>query len=60
MLAGGRMAVLSLPGVMPIEGGVPLITDGRMEGTIGVSGGTARQDGIVAQAAAGWLLEKTP
>jgi glc operon protein GlcG len=55
MLAGGRMAVLSLPGVMPIEGGVPLIADGGIEGAIGVSGGTAQQDGIVANAAASSL-----
>jgi glc operon protein GlcG len=62
MLASGRMAVLSLPGVMPIEGGVPFIADGRIEGAIGVSGGTAQQDGIVANAAAdslaGVLAEK--
>jgi glc operon protein GlcG len=55
MLAGGRTAVLSLPGVMPIEGGVPLLIDGGMEGAIGVSGGTAQQDGLVANAAAEFL-----
>ena len=59
MLAGGRMAILSLPDAMPIEGGVPLLADGRIEGAIGVSGGTAQQDGIAAQAAADWFLQKT-
>lgn len=58
MLAAGRMAILSLPEAMPIEGGVPLILDGRVEGAIGVSGGTAQQDGLVATAAAGWLSER--
>ena len=52
MLAGGRTAVLSLPGVMPIEGGIPLMIDGKVAGGIGVSGGTAQQDGMVAGAAA--------
>jgi glc operon protein GlcG len=57
MLAGGRTAVLSLPGAMPIEGGVPLLIDGKLAGGIGVSGGTAQQDGIVATAAAESLAE---
>ena len=52
MLAAGRTAILSLPGVMPIEGGVPLLVDGKVAGGIGVSGGTAQQDGIVANATA--------
>jgi glc operon protein GlcG len=56
MLAGGRMAILSLPEVMPIEGGVPIILDGRIEGAIGISGGTAQQDGMVANAAAEKML----
>jgi glc operon protein GlcG len=50
-LAGGRMAILSLPEAMPIEGGVPLTADGQLLGAIGVSGGTAQQDGMVANAA---------
>lgn len=48
-IVGGRNAVLGL-GVMPIEGGVPLVRDGRIVGAIGVSGGTAQQDGVIAQA----------
>jgi uncharacterized protein GlcG (DUF336 family) len=51
-LAGGRMAILSLPEVMPIEGGIPLIQNGQIVGAIGISGGTAQQDGFVATAAA--------
>ncbi len=52
MLAGGRMAVLKLPGAMPVEGGIPLMIEGKVAGGIGASGGTAQQDGIVANAAA--------
>lgn len=57
MLAGGRMAILKLPGAMPLEGGVPLIAGGKIIGGIGASGGTAQQDGTVANAAAAALAE---
>ncbi len=49
-LAGGRMAILGLPGAIPIEGGLLLVQDGRITGAIGVSGGTAAQDGQIAAA----------
>ena len=49
-IAGGRNAVLGLPGITPVEGGLPVIVDGRVIGAIGVSGGTSAQDGEVAQA----------
>jgi glc operon protein GlcG len=50
VLAGGRTAILKLPGAIPIEGGIPLMADGKIIGAIGVSGGTSQQDGVVAQA----------
>ncbi|MEX0685664.1 MAG: heme-binding protein [Balneolales bacterium] len=49
--AGGETGVLALPGVMPFEGGVPIEYDGRIIGAIGVSGVTAAQDGMIANAA---------
>ena len=50
-LANGRIAVLKLEGVIPIEGGIPLsLPDGTMIGAIGVSGVTSVQDGQVARA----------
>jgi glc operon protein GlcG len=51
-VAGGRNALLALPGAVPLEGGVPLVVDGEMIGAIGVSGVTAQQDGMIAQAGA--------
>src|SRR3954471_12665612 len=51
-VAGGRNALLGLPGAVPLEGGVPLTLDGEMVGAIGVSGVTAQQDGMIAQAGA--------
>lgn len=63
MLAGGRMAVLKLPGAMPLEGGIPLMANGKVVGAIGASGGSAQQDGIAAsagvEALAAILAEKT-
>jgi uncharacterized protein GlcG (DUF336 family) len=57
MIAGGRMVLLTLPDIMPIEGGVPLIVNGTLSGAIGVSGGTAQQDGAVANAAVDFLAK---
>jgi glc operon protein GlcG len=54
-LVGGRQAILSLPGAIPIEGGIPLLIDGRIVGAIGVSGATSQQDGVCAQAGADTL-----
>ena len=54
-LAGGRTAVLALPHALPVEGGIPLMQDGRIIGAIGVSGGTSAQDGQVAAAGAAVL-----
>jgi glc operon protein GlcG len=50
-VAGGRNAILSMPGAILVEGGLPLTTpDGKIIGSIGCSGGTSPQDGIVAKA----------
>jgi uncharacterized protein GlcG (DUF336 family) len=49
-VAAGRNVLLSLPGVIPIEGGVPIMTGGQVIGAIGVSGGSSAQDGQVAKA----------
>jgi glc operon protein GlcG len=49
-VAGGRNALLALPGATPLEGGIPLVVDGEMIGAIGVSGVTSTQDSQIAQA----------
>src|SRR6516225_1916762 len=43
---------LALRGASPLEGGIPIIVDGKVVGAIGVSGGTSVQDGQVAKAGA--------
>jgi uncharacterized protein GlcG (DUF336 family) len=48
---GGRVVTLRAPGALPIEGGVPIVVDGKIIGAIGISGATSAQDGQVAAAA---------
>jgi uncharacterized protein GlcG (DUF336 family) len=49
-VAGGRNGILKLEGAIPIEGGLPLMVDGKLVGAIGCSGGTSPQDGGCAKA----------
>src|SRR5262245_23994306 len=42
---GANLRLLAVPGVVPIDGGVPIIADGKVVGAIGVSGAAADQDG---------------
>jgi len=46
---GIGMRTLGLRGATPLEGGVPIIADGKIIGAVGVSGATAQQDGEVAK-----------
>jgi uncharacterized protein GlcG (DUF336 family) len=45
----GSPNVMSLPGVVASEGGLPLVVDGQVVGAVGVSGGTGAEDGVIAQ-----------
>lgn len=56
-VAGGRMVLLGLEDMLPIEGGLPVVVEGRVIGAIGVSGVTAQQDGRIAQAGVAALEE---
>lgn len=51
----GRLIHLAIPGIVPAEGGVPLLRDGRVVGAVGVSGVRSFQDGQVAAAGAATL-----
>ncbi len=49
--AGGEgIRLLRLTGAIPIDGGVPIVLDGKLVGAIGVSGGAGDQDGQIATA----------
>jgi glc operon protein GlcG len=52
VVAGGRNAILALRGATPLEGGVPLVLDGKIIGAIGVSGELSGQDAQAAKACA--------
>jgi glc operon protein GlcG len=50
LAAGGDgLRILGLEGVVPVEGGLPLVIAGRIVGAIGLSGGSSSQDGQAAQ-----------
>lgn len=51
--AGGEgLRLLRLTGAIPIDGGVPIIVEGKVVGAVSVSGGSGEQDGQVAKAGA--------
>ena len=50
VVTAGNVGMMSLPGVIPVEGGLPLFVDGQIVGAVGVSGVMSHQDGVVAQA----------
>jgi uncharacterized protein GlcG (DUF336 family) len=53
----GRVHMMSLPGITSVEGGLPLLLDGEVVGSIGVSGVQSSQDGQVAAAGAAVLSQ---
>lgn len=54
-VAGGRTALLAIDGLMPLQGGVPIIVGGQVIGAVGVSGVTSEQDEQCAAAGAAVL-----
>jgi len=49
---GDGLRILELQGAIAIDGGFPLIIDGKIVGAIGASGGTSDQDGVTGKAGA--------
>ena len=55
-LSKGETLVLKLQGAMPVEGGFPLVVDGKVIGGIGVGGAPRGEfDAQAAQAGVDWL-----
>jgi glc operon protein GlcG len=51
LAAGGEgLRILQVEGAVAIEGGLPIVQDGKIIGGIGVSGVTPAQDGQIAAA----------
>ena len=55
---GSALRILAVPGVMPLQGGLPIVVDGKVIGGIGVSGVLASQDEMVAKAGVDTLTAK--
>jgi len=55
---GANLRLLAAPGVLPLEGGVPIVADGKIIGAIGVSGATSEQDAQCAMAGIAAALAK--
>jgi uncharacterized protein GlcG (DUF336 family) len=55
---GANLRLLSVPGVMTLEGGVPIVADGKIIGAIGVSGAASNQDAQCAEAGIAAALAK--
>ena len=47
---GAGLAVLTLDGVIASEGGIPIMSNGKIIGAMGFSGGTGAQDGQACKA----------
>jgi uncharacterized protein GlcG (DUF336 family) len=50
-ITAGKQAFLTVEGIIPMQGGVPVVADGKVIGAVGVSGVTSAQDEQVALAA---------
>jgi glc operon protein GlcG len=50
MISGERPEYLGMPGMLPVEGGLPLLFDDQVVGGIGISGVKSHDDGIIAEA----------
>lgn len=53
----GRTAMLKMPGILPVQGGVPIVAEGTCVGAVGVSGVQSHEDELIAQAGIDALLK---
>ncbi|TAN53491.1 MAG: heme-binding protein [Betaproteobacteria bacterium] len=54
----GRTAMLKMPGILPVQGGVPILVEGTCIGAVGVSGVQSHEDEQIAQAGIDVLLKR--
>jgi glc operon protein GlcG len=57
-IKAGRTAMLKMPGILPVQGGVPIVADGTCVGAVGVSGVQSHEDEQIAQAGIDALLKQ--
>src|SRR5207244_8831421 len=46
---GANLRILKLSGAAPLEGGIPIVVDGKLIGAVGVSGVTSAQDAQIGR-----------
>jgi uncharacterized protein GlcG (DUF336 family) len=49
-IKAGRNSILRMPGITPIQGGLPIVVDGQCVGAVGVSGVQSHEDEQIAKA----------
>jgi uncharacterized protein GlcG (DUF336 family) len=49
-IKAGRNAMLGMPGITPVQGGLPIVVDGVCIGAVGVSGVQSHEDEQIAKA----------
>ncbi len=54
----GRTSMLKMPGILPVQGGVPILVEGTCIGAVGVSGVQSHEDEQIAQAGIDALLRR--
>jgi len=53
----GRTVMLKMPGILPVQGGLPIVVDGTCVGAVGVSGVQSHEDEQIARAGIEALLK---
>lgn len=54
---GERPELIKMPGILPVQGGVPIMVEGSCVGAVGVSGVQSHEDEQIAQAGIDALLK---
>ena len=57
IVKSGRTEMLKMPGILPVQGGMPIIVDQVCIGAVGVSGVQSHEDELIAQAGIDALLK---
>ncbi len=57
LIKSGRTAMMKMPGILPVQGGVPIVADGTCIGAVGVSGVQSHEDEQICQAGIDALLK---
>jgi uncharacterized protein GlcG (DUF336 family) len=56
-IKAGRTSMLKMPGILPVQGGVPIMVDNTCIGSVGVSGVQSHEDEQICQAGIDALLK---